>query len=244
MPKAEKHRGWARLGIGPLHLPLPLGGVSDTFTGRARAVLGHAQTVAHQRRSAAIGDEHILLGLVYEGKGIGAAALHNLGVDAKPVEAALAPSGDVQTVPQESEGALSLTPLGRRVIELAAEEARRLDHLYVGTEHLLLGMLALGDGSACSVLTDLGVTLGAARAEVVRLLAERPARDARKRYNLALPESLYREVEALAEREQTTVLEVIRRSIKLGLLISNAQEQTDTTVVIRQGEREREIILL
>src|SRR5215217_8236340 len=127
----------------------------DKFTERARKVLQLAQEEAQRFNHNYIGTEHLLLGLVREGEGIAAKVLGNLGVERNKVYSAvefIIGRGDRMVI-----GDIALTPRGKKAIELAVEEARRFNHHYVGTEHLLLGLVAEGDGIAAGVLQSLGV---------------------------------------------------------------------------------------
>src|SRR3990170_7981838 len=140
----------------------------DKFTERARKVLQLAQEEAQRFNHNYIGTEHLLLGLVREGDGVAAKVLGNLGVELNKVRSAvefIIGRGDRST-----SGEIGLTPRAKKVIELAVDEARRLNHSYIGTEHLLLGMLREGEGIAWAVLQSLGVSLDQARKEVLRLL--------------------------------------------------------------------------
>jgi len=142
----------------------------EKFTERARKVLTLSQEEAQRFNHNYIGTEHILLGLVREGDGVAAKVLVNLGLELARVRQTVESSmgkGD-RTV----SGEVGLTPRAKRVIELAVDEARRLHHNYIGTEHLLLGLLREGEGTAASALEGLGVTLEKVRAEVVRLLSQ------------------------------------------------------------------------
>jgi uncharacterized damage-inducible protein DinB len=115
-----------------------------------------------------IGTEHILLGLVREGDGVAARVLGNLGIDLHRVRDAtefIIGRGD-----RQSTGDIGLTPRAKRVIELSVEEARRLDHHYIGTEHLLLGLLREGEGIAAGILESLSVHLEKVRYEVIEVL--------------------------------------------------------------------------
>jgi ATP-dependent Clp protease ATP-binding subunit ClpC len=140
----------------------------EKFTERARKVLTLSQEEAQRFNHNYIGTEHILLGLVREGEGVAAKVLANLGVELDKVRSAveyIIGRGD-KTV----SGEIGLTPRAKRVIELAVDEARRLNHNYIGTEHLLLGLLREGEGMAAGVLESLGISLDKVRAETVRLL--------------------------------------------------------------------------
>src|SRR5512133_740229 len=141
----------------------------ERFTDRARKVMALANQEAQRFNHEYIGTEHILLGLVKEGSGVGANVLKNLDVDLRKVRLEvekLVKSGpDMVTM-----GKLPQTPRAKKVIEYAIEEARNLNHNYVGTEHLLLGLLREHDGVAAQVLTNLGLRLEEVREEVLNLL--------------------------------------------------------------------------
>ncbi len=141
----------------------------ERFTDRARKVMALANQEAQRFNHEYIGTEHILLGLVKEGSGVGANVLKNLEVDLRKVRLEvekLVKSGpDMVTM-----GKLPQTPRAKKVIEYAIEEARNLNHNYVGTEHLLLGLLREQDGVAAQVLMNLGLKLEEVREEVLNLL--------------------------------------------------------------------------
>jgi len=140
----------------------------DKFTERAKKVLVLAQEEAQRFNHNYIGTEHLLLGLVREGEGIAAKVLSNLGVELQKVRSAvefIIGRGDRMVI-----GDISLTPRAKKVIELAVEEARRLNHNYIGTEHLLLGLVREGEGIAAGVLESLGVNLEKVRAQVIQVV--------------------------------------------------------------------------
>jgi ATP-dependent Clp protease ATP-binding subunit ClpC len=141
----------------------------ERFTDRARKVMALANQEAQRFNHEYIGTEHILLGLVKEGSGVGATVLKNLDIDLRKVRLEvekLVKSGpDMVTM-----GKLPQTPRAKKVIEYAIEEARNLGHNYVGTEHLLLGLLREKDGVAAQVLMNLGLKLEEVREEVLNLL--------------------------------------------------------------------------
>jgi ATP-dependent Clp protease ATP-binding subunit ClpC len=141
----------------------------ERFTDRARKVMALANQEAQRFNHEYIGTEHILLGLVKEGSGVGANVLKNLGVDLRKVR--LEVEKLVKSGPEMvTMGKLPQTPRAKRVIEYAIEEARNLNHNYVGTEHLLLGLLREQDGVAAQVLMNLGLKLDDVREEVLNLL--------------------------------------------------------------------------
>ena len=129
-----------------------------------------AQEEAHRFNHNYIGTEHILLGLVREGDGVAAKVLSNLGVELNKVRSAvefIIGRGDRTVL-----GEIGLTPRAKKVIELAVDEARRLGHSYIGTEHLLLGLVREGEGIAAGVLESLGVNIERVRAETTRILSQ------------------------------------------------------------------------
>ena len=145
----------------------------DKFTDRARKVLTLAQDEAQRFNHNYIGTEHLLLGLVREGEGVAARVLENMNVELPKVRTAvefIIGRGDRPVV-----GEVGLTPRAKRVIELAIDEARRLGHNYIGTEHLLLGLVREGEGIAAGVLESLGVNLDKVRHEVIRVLSQSSA---------------------------------------------------------------------
>jgi ATP-dependent Clp protease ATP-binding subunit ClpC len=142
----------------------------ERFTDRARKVMALASTEAQRFSHEYVGTEHILLGLVKEGTGVGANVLKNLDVDLHKVRMEvekLVKSGPEMVPPM---GKLPHTPRAKKVIEYAIEEARNLNHNYVGTEHLLLGLLREREGVAAQVLMNMGLKLEEVREEVLNLL--------------------------------------------------------------------------
>ncbi len=143
----------------------------EKFSERARRVLSLAQEEAQRFNHNYIGTEHILLGLVRETDGVAARVLTNLGVELSKVRSAvefIIGRGERRPAP----GEIGLTPRAKKVIELAVDEARRLNHHYIGTEHLLIGLMREGEGVAAGVLESLGVSLEKVRAETSRILSQ------------------------------------------------------------------------
>jgi ATP-dependent Clp protease ATP-binding subunit ClpC len=140
----------------------------EKFSERARRALTYAQEEAQRFNHNYIGTEHILLGLVRETDGVAAKVLQNLDVDLNKVRSAV--EFIIGRGGKTTSAEVGLTPRAKKVIELAVDEARRLNHSYVGTEHLLLGLLREGEGVAGGVLESLGVSLERARAETTRVL--------------------------------------------------------------------------
>jgi hypothetical protein len=145
-----------------------LGKDLDVYTERARFSLAHADREARALNHNYLGTEHLLLGLLDVEDGVGAKALANLGAQSEKVREAVVNLIGRGTDPVTSE--IGLTPRAKRVLELAREEARQLSHHYVGTEHLLVGLAREGEGVAAGILSDLGVDLENARAQVIAVL--------------------------------------------------------------------------
>ncbi|MGK2935026.1 MAG: ATP-dependent Clp protease ATP-binding subunit [Gemmatimonadaceae bacterium] len=138
------------------------------FTERVRKVLAMAREEASRLHHEYVGTEHILLGLIREGEGVAATVLQNLNVDLDEIQQKIEETVKKGKAPQASD--LPYTSRAKKVLELAMAEARDLSHSYVGTEHLLLGLLREEKGIAAQVLADAGINLDAARAETLRLL--------------------------------------------------------------------------
>ena len=142
----------------------------DKFTERARKVLSLAQEEAQRFQHNYIGTEHLLLGLVREGEGVAAKVLSNLGVELNKVRSAvefIIGRGDRIVL-----GEIGLTPRAKKVIELAVDEARLLNHHYIGTEHILLGLIREGNGIGAGVLESFELRLQEVRAKIIQVLNE------------------------------------------------------------------------
>ena len=142
----------------------------EKFSERARRVLSLAQEEAQRFNHSYISTEHVLLGLVRETDGVAARVLANLGVEPNKVRSAV--EFIIGRGERAAGGEIGLTPRAKKVIELAVDEARRLNHRYIGTEHLLIGLMREGDGVASGVLESLGVNLDKVRAETSRILTQ------------------------------------------------------------------------
>ncbi len=141
----------------------------ERFTDRARRVLVLAQEEARLLNHNFIGTEHILLGLIHEGEGVAAKALESLGISLEAVrekvEETIGPAGTSTT------GSPPFTPRAKKVLELSLREALQLGHNYIGTEHMLLGLVREGEGVAAQVLVSLGADLSRVRQQVIQLLS-------------------------------------------------------------------------
>ena len=143
----------------------------EKFSESARRVLSLAQEEAQRFNHNYIGTEHILLGLVRENDGVAAKVLSNLNVELTKVRSAV--EFIIGRGERSAPGEIGLTPRAKKVIELAVDEARRLNHSYIGTEHLLIGLMREGEGVASGVLESLGVNLDKIRGETSRILSQK-----------------------------------------------------------------------
>jgi ATP-dependent Clp protease ATP-binding subunit ClpC len=141
----------------------------ERFSDRARRVVVAAQEEARALGHDYIGTEHLLLGLIHEGGGVGAKALESLGIGADGLRERVV--AIVGTGQHTLTAHIPFTPQAKQVLRLSLSEALRFGHNYIGTEHVLLGLIQEKDGVAARVLADAGADLGRVRAEVVRLLA-------------------------------------------------------------------------
>ena len=144
----------------------------ERFTDRARRVVVLAQDEARMLDHNYIGTEHILLGLIHEGHGLAAKALESLGISLAVVRQQVEEIiGRGQQQPPS--GHIPFTPRAKKVLELSLREALQLGHTYIGTEHILLGLIREGEGVAAQVLVSVGVDLNRARQQVIQLIAGR-----------------------------------------------------------------------
>ncbi|MDI6781345.1 MAG: ATP-dependent Clp protease ATP-binding subunit [bacterium] len=179
----------------------------ERFTERARRVLGLAQEEAKRLGHDYVGTEHMLLGLVREGEGVAAEVISNLGISLESIRI------EVEKVaPKGSEmltyGDVPFTPHAKRVLELSVEEARRLGHNYIGTEHLLLGLIREGEGIGSRVLINLGINLDTVRDEAMNLLGggipsgEKPAAAHPKKTSTPVLDAFSRDLTMLARENK------------------------------------------
>jgi ATP-dependent Clp protease ATP-binding subunit ClpA len=202
----------------------------ERFTDRARQVVVLAQDEARRLDHNYIGTEHILLGLIHEGQGVAARALESLGVNLAAVRQQVEEIiGRGQQVPS---GHIPFTPRAKKVLELSLRESQQLGQDYIGTEHILLGLIREGDGVAAQVLVKLGADLNRVRQQVIQLLhsrqAEEPVSAASAARELRLPEVQAR-LEAVEER-----LTALEQRVGAGPDVSDLDEQ------IAQVRREKE----
>ncbi|MEN3310455.1 MAG: ATP-dependent Clp protease ATP-binding subunit ClpC, partial [Micromonosporaceae bacterium] len=147
----------------------------ERFTDRARRVVVLAQEEARMLNHNYIGTEHVLLGLIHEGEGVAAKALESLGISLEAVRQQVEEIiGQGQRAPS---GHIPFTPRAKKVLELSLREALQLGHNYIGTEHILLGLIREGEGVAARVLVKLGADLNRVRQQVIQLLSGYEAKD-------------------------------------------------------------------
>jgi ATP-dependent Clp protease ATP-binding subunit ClpA len=144
----------------------------ERFTDRARRVVVLAQDEARLLNHDYIGTEHLLLGLIHEGKGVAAQVLEALGISLATVRQQV--EDIIGTGQEPPSGHIPFTPRAKKVLELSLREALQLGHDYIGTEHILLGLLREGDGVAAQVLVSLGADLNVVRERVIEVLHRAP----------------------------------------------------------------------
>lgn len=198
--------------------------MNGKFTQRAQKVIVYAQEEAKRLNHNVIGTEHLLLGLIREGEGVAARALNNLKIDVKKVRKQV--ESTIGAGPFAVQGPIGYTPRAKKVIELAMAESRKLGHNYVGTEHILLGLIREGEGVAAQVLTNLGVSMDKAQTEVLNLLGDTKAHAAYKKpANTPILDQFGRDLTKLAtedkldpvvgrEKEIERVIQVLSRRTK------------------------------
>jgi ATP-dependent Clp protease ATP-binding subunit ClpA len=180
----------------------------ERFTDRARRVVVLAQEEARMLNHNYIGTEHILLGLIHEGEGVAAKALESLGISLEAVRQQVEEIiGQGQQAPS---GHIPFTPRAKKVLELSLREALQLGHNYIGTEHILLGLIREGEGVAAQVLVRLGADLNRVRQQVIQLLHGYQG----KEEPTAGPASPVRSAESRRDRPQLTEVLSRLRSIE------------------------------
>ncbi|MBW3111330.1 MULTISPECIES: ATP-dependent protease ATP-binding subunit ClpC [Bacillaceae] len=201
------------------------------FTERAQKVLALAQEEAIRLSHSNIGTEHILLGLVREGEGIAAKALTALGLSPEKIQKEV--EGLIGKGAEKSQ-TIHYTPRAKKVIELSMDEARKLGHSYVGTEHILLGLIREGEGVAARVLGNLGVSLNKARQQVLQLLGSNDSSNhqggGNANANTPTLDSLARDLTAIAR--EGSLDPVIGRSKEIQRVIEVLSRRTKNNPVL------------
>ncbi len=197
----------------------------DRFTERARKVLMLAQEEAKRLTDSYIGTEHLLLGLLKEERGVASRVLRDMGLDPFQVRKSIEQSALRGSSRPRSQQAAGLTPRTKRVIERAVDEARQMNHQYIGTEHLLLGLIGEGGGLAVEALREMGLDLDDVRRQTTRAIMQNPSRKGPEKQK--------------GKGQQTPLMD------QLGVdLTTQAEEGQLDPVVGRQTEIERVIQIL
>jgi Clp amino terminal domain, pathogenicity island component/UvrB/uvrC motif len=195
----------------------------ERFSDRARRVVVLAQEEARMLEHNYIGTEHLLLGLIHEGDGTAARSLRALGVDLETVR------GEVEALvgrgQQPVPGHIPFTSRAKKSLELALREMVQLGHDYIGTEHLLLGLIREGDGVAAQVLRQRGVELNRVRQEVIRQLHGHEGREGRRRGRSARSPGQGATLEEISRQLQALGARLAAIEAKLGIEESPAQQR-------------------
>ncbi|MDP7193976.1 MAG: ATP-dependent Clp protease ATP-binding subunit [Dehalococcoidia bacterium] len=202
----------------------------EKFSERARKVLSLAQEEAQRFKHNYIGTEHILLGLSKESEGVAAKVLSSLGIESNKIQSSvefIIGQGDRQTP-----SSLGLTPRAKKVIELSVDEARRLNHQYIGTEHILIGLLREGEGIAAGVLESLGASLEDVRKESEKLISEnvQSPKTKEKKTTTPLTDELGSDLTRLAKKGKLDP--VIGRDLELERVIQILSRRTKNNPVL------------
>lgn len=247
----------------------------ERFDESARQAFAFAEEEAQRLNHNYIGTEHILLGLLRDG-GTANRIFRGLRIDLEETRDAVEYLVSRGSTPVADP--IGLTPRAKQVLDLAVEYARSQQQELASTQHILLALLRARDdrppgrGIAAGILESFGVTDEQVEGESARVLAEDESlhdhpfplaragkwdeakqslakwredrRRQGRRYSLVLPADLFEEVEQLAERQQTTVVDLLRRFTRLGLLAVQLQERRDAALIIREGGTDRQVMLL
>ena len=204
----------------------------ERFTDRARRVVVLAQEEARMLNHNYIGTEHILLGLIHEGEGVAAKALESLGISLDAVRQQVEEIiGQGQQAPS---GHIPFTPRAKKVLELSRRESEQLGHNYIGTEHILLGLIREGDGVAAQVLVKLGADLNRVRQQVIQLLHGHPAEEP------VSARSAARELEVRAGQCRPAWTAIEQRLAAIEQRVGTGPDTSDLDEQIDQVRREKE----
>jgi ATP-dependent Clp protease ATP-binding subunit ClpA len=212
----------------------------EGFTDRARQVVVLAQEEARMLNHNHIGTEHILLGLIHEGDGVAANALESLGISLETARQQVEQIiGQGQQAPS---GHIPFTPRAKKVLELSLREARHLGHNYIGTEHILLGLIREGEGVAAQVLVRLGADLNRVRQQVIELLhgyqAQEPAAAGAGPRERGLAADILTRINAIESRLSELEFRVGTGPDVRGLDTEIAQARRDTEAAVARQDFE------
>jgi ATP-dependent Clp protease ATP-binding subunit ClpA len=210
----------------------------ERFTDRARRSLFLSQEEARRLNHNYVGTEHLLLGLVSEGQGVAAKALESLGISLEMVRAQVEDIiGKGQRAPT---GHISFNPRAKKVLELSLREATQLDHNYIGTEHLLLGLIREGEGVAAQVLVKLAADLSRVRQQVIQLLTGyvggREAGARTRLVRMTVPEELRQAEEQLTQVRGEKEEAIDRQDFETAAALRDAEKQLLTRLTKREQE--------
>jgi ATP-dependent Clp protease ATP-binding subunit ClpA len=210
----------------------------ERFTDRARRVVVLAQEEARMLNHNYIGTEHILLGLIHEGEGVAAKALESLGISLEAVRQQVEEIiGQGQQAPS---GHIPFTPRAKKVLELALREALQLGHNYIGTEHILLGLIREGEGVAAQVLVRLGADLIRVRQQVIQLLHGRHSEEPETTHPELWPRPVGGRERRLPAALQARVTAIESRLAVIEQRVSTGPDTSDLDRQIDQANSERE----
>jgi ATP-dependent Clp protease ATP-binding subunit ClpC len=227
----------------------------EQFTDRARRAVVQAQQEASRLNHNYIGTEHLLLGLIREGDGVAAKALESLGISLDAVRQQV--EEIIGRGQQALSGHIPFTPRAKRVLELSLREALQLGHSYIGTEHILLGLIREGDGVAAQVLVRLGCDLNRVRQQVIRLLTGYQGKDAKvagsrlgERARAGVPDDFYPRIGALERLAAVERWVGMRPDVKdLDQEIAQVRQEKeaaldrqDADATAALGEREKQLL--
>jgi ATP-dependent Clp protease ATP-binding subunit ClpA len=208
----------------------------ERFTDRARRVVVLAQEEARLLNHNYIGTEHLLLGLIHEGEGVAAKALERFGISLEAVRVQVQETiGQGQTTPT---GHIPFTPRAKKVLELSLREALQLGHNYIGTEHLLLGLIREGEGVAAQVLTAVGADHARVREQVVWLLtgeAEQAGPRARL-VRMTVPEDLRELEEQIAQVRRQEQAAIDAKDFERAAALRDRERQLQTDRARREQQ--------
>ena len=211
----------------------------ERFTDRARRVIVLAQEQARLLNHNYLGTEHLLLGLVAEDQGVAAKALESLGIRLEAVRSQVEEIiGQGQWAPS---GQIPFTPRAKKVLELSLREAKQLDHKYIGTEHILIGLIRESEGVAAQVLVKLGADLSRVRQQVIQVLSASAAGSkeagVRTRWvRMRVPDDLREAEEQLAQVREQKEAAIDAEEFDRAAALRDAEKQ----LLTRLAERERE----
>jgi ATP-dependent Clp protease ATP-binding subunit ClpA len=213
----------------------------ERFTDRARRVVVLAQEEARLLNHNYIGTEHLLLGLIHEGEGVAATALESLSISLEAVRAQVEEIiGQGQQPPT---GHIPFTPRAKKVLELSLREAKQLDHNYIGTEHILLGLVREGEGVAAQVLVKLGGDLPRVRQQVIQVLggsaaAGLEAGPRTRLVHITVPDELREAEEQLTQVRREKEAAIDAEDFERAAELRNQERQLRRRV----AERERQLL--